>query len=161
VDATTTASLNSLDRQRAHVLGTLEGLDPEALRKPVLSSGWNCLGLVQHLTLDVERFWFTTVNAGESLKTPPNTPLPCWSSQAPWPLPYSIATDSRSRRQTRWSRQCLSTRHQSSGQISSESGAFPISAPSYSTSSRRQRAMQGTSDAVRELLDGRTRLIVW
>jgi uncharacterized damage-inducible protein DinB len=66
VDATTTALLNSLDRQRAHVLGTLEGLDAEALRKPVLPSGWNCLGVVQHLTLDVERFWFTTVMAGQS-----------------------------------------------------------------------------------------------
>lgn len=65
MDATTTALLNSLDRQRVHLLGTLEGLDAEALRKPVLSSGWNCLGLVKHLTLDVERFWFTTVMAGE------------------------------------------------------------------------------------------------
>jgi hypothetical protein len=50
--------LSYLNVQRNHVLGILEGLDEEALRRPVLPSGWNCLGLVQHLALDVERFWF-------------------------------------------------------------------------------------------------------
>jgi len=54
-----------LDSQRAHVLGILEGLSDEALRRPVLPSGWTCLGLVQHLALDVERFWFRAVVAGE------------------------------------------------------------------------------------------------
>ncbi|HSE10427.1 MAG TPA: DinB family protein [Nocardioidaceae bacterium] len=61
----TTALLRCLDNQRAHVLGILEGLDEEALRRAVLPSGWNCLGLVQHLALDVERFWFRAVVAGE------------------------------------------------------------------------------------------------
>lgn len=56
---------DSLSAQRQHVLGALEGLDEEALRKPVLPSGWSCLGLVQHLTLDVERFWFAGVMAGD------------------------------------------------------------------------------------------------
>ncbi|MFD4695193.1 DinB family protein [Streptomyces sp. NPDC058463] len=56
---------NSLDRQRAHVLGILEGLSDEDLRRPVLPSGWNCLALLRHLTLDVERFWFPGVIAGE------------------------------------------------------------------------------------------------
>ncbi|WP_375605948.1 DinB family protein [Streptomyces sp. PsTaAH-137] len=51
--------------QRRHVLGILEGLDDEALRKPVLPSGWSCLGLLRHLTLDVERFWFRAVFLGE------------------------------------------------------------------------------------------------
>ncbi|SFF44172.1 Protein of unknown function [Actinacidiphila alni] len=54
-----------LDAQRRHVLGALDGLDEEALRRPVLPSGWNCLGLVRHLALDVERFWFRGVVAGE------------------------------------------------------------------------------------------------
>lgn len=54
-----------LSGQRDHVLGILEGLDEEALRRPVLPSGWTCLGLVQHLALDVERFWFRAVVAGE------------------------------------------------------------------------------------------------
>jgi uncharacterized damage-inducible protein DinB len=54
-----------LDDQREHALGILEGLDEDALRRPVLPSGWTCLGLVQHLALDVERFWFRAVVAGE------------------------------------------------------------------------------------------------
>ena len=57
--------LSYLAAQRRHVLGILEGLDEQALRLPVLPSGWTCLGLVQHLTLDVERFWFRAVVAGD------------------------------------------------------------------------------------------------
>lgn len=57
--------LHYLNSQRHHVLGILEGLDEEVLRRPVLPSGWTCLGLVQHLALDVERFWFRAVVAGE------------------------------------------------------------------------------------------------
>ncbi|MER5887490.1 DinB family protein [Streptomyces sp. NPDC001941] len=59
------ALLHFLSGQRRHVLGILEGLDEEALRRPVLPSGWNCLGLVQHLALDVERFWFGAVVLGD------------------------------------------------------------------------------------------------
>lgn len=33
-----------------------------------LPSGWTCLGLVRHLALDVERFWFRAVVAGESVE---------------------------------------------------------------------------------------------
>lgn len=57
--------LSDLNAQRDHVLGILEGLDEEPLRRSVLPSGWNCLGLVRHLALDVERFWFRAVVAGE------------------------------------------------------------------------------------------------
>ncbi|WP_393063705.1 DinB family protein [Streptomyces sp. LN549] len=60
------ALLSSLEGQRRHVLGILEGLDAEALRRPVLPSGWTCLGLVQHLALDVERFWFRAVFTGDA-----------------------------------------------------------------------------------------------
>ncbi|WP_372514975.1 DUF664 domain-containing protein [Streptomyces ortus] len=60
-----TALLRSLHGQRRHVLGILDGLDPADLRRPVLPSGWDCLGLVQHLALDVERFWFRAVIAGD------------------------------------------------------------------------------------------------
>ena len=61
------ALLATLDGQRGHVLGILEGLPDEALRRAVLPSGWTCLGLVRHLALDVERFWFRAVVAGEQV----------------------------------------------------------------------------------------------
>jgi uncharacterized damage-inducible protein DinB len=64
-DAETSALRTSLDAQRRHVLGILDGLSEEELRRRVLPSGWTILGLVQHLTLDVERFWFSAVVAGD------------------------------------------------------------------------------------------------
>jgi Protein of unknown function (DUF664) len=54
-----------LDAQRDHALGILEGLDEAALRRPVLPSGWTCQGMLRHLALDIERFWFRGVVAGE------------------------------------------------------------------------------------------------
>lgn len=60
--------LSSLSSQRNHVLGILEGLPEDDLRRPVLPSGWTCLGMVSHLALDVERFWFRAVLAGESVE---------------------------------------------------------------------------------------------
>jgi hypothetical protein len=59
------ALLECLEVQRAHVIGILDGLDETDLRRPVLPSGWSSLGMVQHLALDVERFWFGAVVAGE------------------------------------------------------------------------------------------------
>jgi len=59
--------LKWLSGQREHVLGILEGLSEADLRRPVLPSGWTCLGLVQHLAIDVERFWFRNVMTGEPL----------------------------------------------------------------------------------------------
>lgn len=64
-NAETTMLLRYLTSQREHVLGILEGLDDAALRRPILPSGWSCLGLLQHLAIDVERFWFRAVIAGE------------------------------------------------------------------------------------------------
>jgi len=60
--------LSSLNSQREHVLGILEGLPDTDLRRAVLPSGWTCLGLVQHLALDVERFWFRSVLTGEQVE---------------------------------------------------------------------------------------------
>jgi uncharacterized damage-inducible protein DinB len=73
-DATLRAFQVSLANQREHVLGILEGLPDEALRQPVLPSGWSCLGLVHHLTYDVEQFWFRNVMAGEPQETAPLMP---------------------------------------------------------------------------------------
>lgn len=57
----------SLDTQREHVLGALDGLSDDALRRPVLPSGWTPLGMVQHLALEVEQFWFRGAVAGEAI----------------------------------------------------------------------------------------------
>jgi hypothetical protein len=63
-----TLLLSGLRAQRAHVLGILDGLTDADLRRPVLPSGWSCLGLVHHLAVDVERFWFRAVLAGEHVE---------------------------------------------------------------------------------------------
>lgn len=52
---------------RAHVLAQVEGLSDADLRRGVLPSGWSCLGLVRHLTLSDERYWFEVSMAGGSL----------------------------------------------------------------------------------------------
>jgi hypothetical protein len=62
----TTRLLAHLDAQRQHVLGVVEDLDDAALRRALLPSGWTFLALVQHLTVDIERFWFRAVIAGEA-----------------------------------------------------------------------------------------------
>lgn len=59
--------LRHLDGQRRHVLAQLDGLSDEQLRRPVLPSGWSCLGLIRHLTLSDERYWFEVVMAGDEL----------------------------------------------------------------------------------------------
>ena len=74
------ALLSSLVTQRVHVLGILEGLSEEDLRRPVLPSQWTCAGLVHHLAIDVERFWFRAVIAGE--KVPGDEPDDAWQVPA-------------------------------------------------------------------------------
>lgn len=64
-DAEKAMLLDYLNGQRRHVLGAVDGLDDEALRRPVLPSGWSCLGLIQHLTFDGEQFWFGAVVAAD------------------------------------------------------------------------------------------------
>jgi hypothetical protein len=76
--------LSVLDDQRRHVLGILEGLSEVDLRRPVLPTGWTCLGLVQHLALDVEQFWFVQVVAGEPAADD-------WQVDDTWQVPPSIS----------------------------------------------------------------------
>ncbi|MBI4942785.1 MAG: DUF664 domain-containing protein [Actinobacteria bacterium] len=59
-DPGTAALVSALRAQQARVTGILDGLDDAALRRPVLSSGWSCLGMVQHLTA-MTTFWFGEV----------------------------------------------------------------------------------------------------
>jgi uncharacterized damage-inducible protein DinB len=70
--------LGQLDSQRRHVLGILAGLSDEQLRRPVMPSGWSCLGLVQHLALSDEHYWFRCVVAGEPLDFFPEGPNADW-----------------------------------------------------------------------------------
>jgi hypothetical protein len=59
-----------LRSKRRHVLSALDGVPDAELRRGMLPSGWTPLGLVQHLALDVERFWFRAVLAGEDVELP-------------------------------------------------------------------------------------------
>jgi uncharacterized damage-inducible protein DinB len=59
------ALLDALSTQREHIFEALEGLGVDDLRRPVLPSRWSCLGLVNHLSQDVEHFWFQAVIAGD------------------------------------------------------------------------------------------------
>ena len=59
-----TRLLESLQGQREHVVAILEGLDETTARRAVAPSGWNVLQLVQHLSRDDERFWFSAVVGG-------------------------------------------------------------------------------------------------
>lgn len=52
---------------RSHVLEGLVGLQDSDLRRAVLPSGWSPIELVHHLTIDVERWWFRKVAAGEDI----------------------------------------------------------------------------------------------
>jgi hypothetical protein len=56
-----------LNAQRRHVLGILDGLTEDQLRSPVLPSGWTCLGMVKHLALSDEHYWFRSIVGGEPL----------------------------------------------------------------------------------------------
>ena len=65
--ATRAALLDTLVGQRAHVLGILEGLTDDQLHEARLPSAWSAAGLVYHLALDVEHYWFRCIVGGESL----------------------------------------------------------------------------------------------
>jgi uncharacterized protein DUF664 len=78
------ALLASLNAQREHVLGTLDGLAEEDLRRPVLPSAWTLLGMVRHLALEVEQFWFRGAVAGE--------PITLTSKDEAWQVPADVSS---------------------------------------------------------------------
>jgi Protein of unknown function (DUF664) len=78
MDAEAALLRDLLDQQRNHVLGSLEGLTEEQLRRPVLPSGWHCLGMVKHLALADEHYWFRSVVGGESFDFFPEGPNAEW-----------------------------------------------------------------------------------
>ena len=73
-----TQLIATLDSARRHILGALDGLSDEQLRQPMLPSGWSCLGLIKHLTLADERYWFRCVLGGESDDYFPKEPRGDW-----------------------------------------------------------------------------------
>ena len=72
----------SLDEVRGHIIGALDGLSEAELHRPALPSGWTPLGLVRHLALEVERFWFRGAVAGE--------PLTLTSGDEAWQVPADV-----------------------------------------------------------------------
>jgi hypothetical protein len=68
-DAEKQALLAFLDAQRAIVLAIVTGLAEDALRTPVVPSGWTPLGLVKHLGF-AERHWFQRVATGSADELP-------------------------------------------------------------------------------------------
>ncbi|MFS0731650.1 DUF664 domain-containing protein [Curtobacterium sp. 1P10AnD] len=79
--------LASLRAQRGRVLDTLDGLPDAALTRSAVPSGWSPLGMVRHLTCDVERFWFQGVVAGEALDLPTDDEV--WHP-SPWPTAHAV-----------------------------------------------------------------------
>ena len=70
VNAETEGLVHYLNQQRAAVLEIVDGLPETALRRAVFPSGWTCLGLINHLAVDDERYWFRGVAAGEPIEFP-------------------------------------------------------------------------------------------
>ena len=78
MDEETALLLAFLDGERQHVMGILEGFPEEQLRRPVLPSGWSCLGMVKHLALADEHYWFRCVVGGEDFGFFPQGPNAEW-----------------------------------------------------------------------------------
>lgn len=57
------ALTQQLDFHRATLLGKLDGLDDEQLRRPMTASGLSLLGLVKHLA-ETEHGWFVRIYGG-------------------------------------------------------------------------------------------------
>jgi uncharacterized damage-inducible protein DinB len=53
-----------MDSQRRHAIEILDGLSDEDLRRPIVASGWSCLGMIGHLA-GMERFWYRKIVMGE------------------------------------------------------------------------------------------------
>ncbi len=161
--AETELLLAHLRSQRRHVLGILEGLDEEGLRRPVLPSGWSCLGLVRHLALDDERFWFRGVVAGEQ----PVRDEVAASTGSSWQLHPDETAD-----------QVLDLYREEAGRTDAIVESTPLDAPpawwpdffgGFRMDSLREVLLHviaetathaGHLDAARELIDGRTWLVV-
>jgi uncharacterized damage-inducible protein DinB len=154
----------ALDSQREHVLGAVDGLTDEQLTQPILPSHWNCVGLINHLALDVERFWFRQVFAGEEL-TPAEI---AESGNDAWLVPADAAPRTILERY----RQEIARADAIIGSASVEDppAAWPdLFAPQFHLDNLRELLVHvitetachaGHLDATRELIDGRQWLVL-
>ncbi|MBT2501116.1 DinB family protein [Curtobacterium sp. ISL-83] len=154
------ALLASLQAQRAHVLSAIDGLGESQLRGSLLPSGWTPLGLVRHLTIDVERFWFRVVVAGEHLAFP--------SDDEVWHVPDDVTSGGvldAYRAEALASDAIIRARP-----LESESARWPMTAfPGTPDRDLRGTVLHvitetathaGQLDVVRELLDGHQHLVM-
>ncbi|WP_327064677.1 DinB family protein [Kitasatospora sp. NBC_01250] len=162
-DTELTTLLGVLNSKRTHVLSILEGLDEEALRRPVLPSGWTCLGLVHHLALDDEKFWFRAVAAGEK----PAIEEILGSEENAWqPAPEKTAKEVFAL----YRRECeLADAFLTGADLDAAPGWWPEFFGDWRYDNLREVVLHvitetathaGHLDAVRELIDGRQRLVV-
>jgi hypothetical protein len=163
MDSEARALMATLDHQRSHVLDILEGLSDQALRQPVLPTGWSCVGLVRHLAVDVERWWFRQVLAGEAID--PGEP----GADAPaWTVPDGVAPGAvldLYRHEIQLANDILT-----STSPETEPAAWPVEIwPDWRYADMREITLHviaetachaGHLDATRELLDGRTYLVL-
>jgi uncharacterized damage-inducible protein DinB len=152
--------LATLNGQREHVLGALEGLSGEALRRPVLPTGWTCLGLVRHLALDVEEWWFRRIVAGDRAGQED-------SGESAWQVPATMPAEA-----------VLSSYREQVERANAIIAATPLDSPpawwpekwsGWRLEDLREIILHvitetathaGHLDAVRELIDGQTWLIL-
>ena len=69
-DLTRAGLLAWLESKRRHVVQQVGAMPAEARRAAHVPSGWTPLGLVNHLTFDVERVWLRAVMGGEEVELP-------------------------------------------------------------------------------------------
>jgi hypothetical protein len=164
-DAELEALNHALDSQRGHVLGILEGLSEQDLRRPVLPSGWSCLELVRHLTVDVELFWFVGVVAAE-----PDVAHQLRAGAHPhWNVPAGMSADeifTDYRAAIERAKAVLAGAAQHDDPLSQEPATWPVEIwPSWRLPDLRHIVIHvltevachaGHLDAARELIDGTT-----
>ncbi|AUG80231.1 hypothetical protein CFP65_5533 [Kitasatospora sp. MMS16-BH015] len=162
-DTELTALLSALNSKRKHVLDILAGLDEEALRRPVLPSGWTCLGLVHHLALDDEKFWFRAVAAGDrsAIEEILGAEQDAWQ-----PAPALSAEEVFARYRTEAE---LADAFLSGADLDAAPAWWPDFFGSWRYETLREVLLHvltetathaGHLDAVRELIDGRQRLVL-
>lgn len=151
-----------LQTQRDHVLGILDGLNDDQMTRPVLPSGWSCAGLLRHLALDDERFWFRGVVAADatviaSVGTQDDT----------WQIPPDLGPDDL---RTLYRRECeLADRVLDEVRSDAAPGWWPDNMLGWRAETVQTIVLHvitetachaGHLDAARELLDGRQWLVL-